>query len=201
MSSAASIFTPISAEIFNGLSPAQQRVAIARDVIARMDADLLVAGRGYTLSDETRHLLRSQPDSAAVRDAINSRPCVACAKGAMLMSWIGTLNSVEPEDASSAMAGALDTSFPEPMVALFGHRRLNAIEVAYEWDVSYARHRMTNAEAQALLNLGEEVDRCDASTRTSRLRALMENLIANEGDLVISDGNGGTYRFGDETAA
>lgn len=190
-------FTPIPAETFNGLSPAQQRVAIARDVLARMDAGLLIAGRGYTLCDITRSRLRSQPDSAAVRDTINSHPCAACAKGAMLMSWIGTLNSVSPEDAAGAMATTMET-FPAPMVALFGRRRLNAIEVAFELDRGYARRQLTDEEGTTLID-SEELTKGGNSTRANRLRALMENLIANEGDLVIpADNYGGTYRFGDE---
>lgn len=179
----------MSAEAFNSLSRAQQRVAIAKDVLARMDASLLIAGAGSTLNDDTRDLLREQPNSAAVRKAINAHSCTACAKGAMLLSWIGTLNSVEPKDAAEAMAGALDDSFPAPMVALFGHHLLNAIEVAYEQDTSYAFRAATFDEARAL------VDAFSEHLRPMRLRQIMENLIANDGDLMVSGGPDGTYRF------
>jgi hypothetical protein len=183
-------FKPLSATRFKRLSAAQRRVAIARDIIARIDASLLMAGEG-TLGMDTRMLLTNAEDSADVRRRINRTQCEGCAKGAVFLSWVGTLDSVPPERCD--VYADLIEEFPKDLVGTFGPRLLHAIEIAYEgWtDGTHGIGHQTSKALVAALYTPNDV----RWSATTRLKGIMENLIANKGKLVVPDGKGGKLTF------
>lgn len=134
---------------FDALAPNEQRVAICKDVIARLNAQKIVPNHGNFFIN--RDIVVS--DSAlTVQESINTKPCQACAKGALLCSWVGNFNNVERDglelvdEVTNSMFGIV----PE-LVDIFGREMLDNIEAAFERDAyfwhydEYATHEYAKA--------------------------------------------------------
>jgi hypothetical protein len=106
----------INQKEFDAMTDAEKRVAIARDVLARIDAGLLVpSGCAYT-HDSIK---------GSGKDYFNSNQCSVCAKGALLCSWIGNFNKYNIEDIRGR--GTV-----KELRDLFGDETLKLIEIYFE---------------------------------------------------------------------
>jgi hypothetical protein len=128
-------FTPtLDKEEFDKLSRAQQRVAIAKDVIDRDKAGLF--GTADNLNFESTFLHEKNQENFLNRNPkefFNSKKCHVCAKGALVCSWVGNFNSY---DAQQVRNFSLDIErpnrYPEQLLEIFGKRMLDQIEIAFE---------------------------------------------------------------------
>lgn len=135
-------------------------------------------------------------DGPAVQRVFNTKPCTVCAKGALLASWIGCFDSVD----SARLAALDDTSiaegFPEELIAVFGEPLLAAMEDAFEgrgssfsWARPYISAEQHTAIRTAFGANEHEWDHSPVARRAHkrRLIAVMENVIANKGALVVGE--------------
>jgi hypothetical protein len=157
--------TLLNREEFDKLSNEEKRVAVARDVIKRLDLDLLsVQG---TFFDE-RHNIVGSP-----QEFINSNTCHVCAKGAMICSWIGNFNCYSRNEISGFAMNFDDYEnrshvYPKELIEIFGVTMLNEIEMEFEgWETGH----------------NEEEYEC-SHKYIKDLRGIMQNIIDNNGSFI-----------------
>ncbi len=106
---AARSFLPIVTKAqFDRMKPENQRVAIAKDVLARLDSKQLkvtpgtwVKVKGFKGAFTNNGNLRDNPDPIDLKTLVNAgRKCEVCALGAVMCSIAGIKNSLEVEDAT-----------------------------------------------------------------------------------------------------
>jgi hypothetical protein len=124
---------------FDALAPNEQRAAICKDVIARLNAQKIVPNHGNFFIN--RDSVVSYSDlSLSVQESINTKPCQACAKGALFCSWVGNFNNVERDglERVNEVTNSMANTVPE-LVTIFGREMLDNIEAAFEGD-AYCWH-------------------------------------------------------------
>lgn len=174
----------VSKEEFLKLPPFLQRMLIAQDVINRLDAQKIVPLNGSVFGSWTSGSYVH--GEVSPQDFINNNSCEACAKGALVCSWVGNFNEVtwrEIRRTSSDVVNAAkyDTFYPKELVEIFGANVLDLIEFAFE-GTSYAYH-----------NHGYRVKRESRDSAFIRinspyfgdLRAIMQNIVDNKGEFVF----------------
>lgn len=196
---------------FDKLTFAQQRVALAKDVLVRIKAKRITPKRGDLID---HHLMSSGGDwralsAPALQRTINRhRGCLVCAKGALLTAWIGNFDSFAGTSLGDLNHMALDQGFPAGLRNAFSPRLLAAIEEAfeqqaYDWDVLH----LSRDERLALYATFPRGDDHSAYSRTDmvkpaalkssrkRLITILTNLIKHEGDLVARGEDGTVHTF------
>lgn len=134
---------------FEAMTKAQKRVEIAKDTILRVNMKQFVANRGAILSDIKGSAL--DPNIKAVLNSNKSFTCQVCAKGGLLMAYIGRVNKVQ----FSSILGALGNGNEADSLAhvklseIFTLKQLALIEVAFE-GVQYLTHM---SESESNLNV------------------------------------------------
>ncbi len=176
------MITPtLSKEKFDELPVNEKRIAICKDVIARINQSFIVPTNGYFWSDPIPYSVEEQGysatldyrDDVTLKERINSEPCSVCAKGAMFCSWVGNFNQVEWRHAFwLEEVDDLKNTSPE-LVEIFGREMLDNIEAAFEseafsWHYSQ-RHTEKYAEAF------EEYD----------LKSIMQYIIEHKGEFPL----------------
>lgn len=119
---------------FNKLSLNEKRMAIAKDVIVRINNSNFFEERGQILQGDVMRYCDIDP-----KDAINTKECDVCARGALLCSWIGNFNNVKWNDllnlnssTSRPDATYSSTAFPSQLLEVFDQVMLDNIEAAFE---------------------------------------------------------------------
>jgi hypothetical protein len=170
----------------------EMRVAVARDVVARLDAESLQVTKGYyarfTGSDKAAEAeIRGHAGggAAAVADAIERR-CSVCALGACLLSKLRVLGD-DPGDVVDALCeGSLSLSVEKELAGVFTPAQQAMIECAFE----VAEQPIVDAKGEDgddLWDAGDCKRACSFGERyafsgeRARLRAIMSNVIENGG--------------------
>lgn len=179
---------------FNSLSPADKRVAIAKDVLEQIKLKRLSA-----LSGTYFNLSTDLDEDKSIQANLNKVECQACALGSMMFSHIKYNNEcsvAEGEDIDSRyIKGKLHNYFDESQLVL--------IETAFEqWKDNYNFDDEANelyvgdgahsGDFLTDLDLGEEdLDRAGAYfdeyefTDEERLVKIMKNIVKNKGTFVV----------------
>lgn len=153
---------------FEQLSPAEKRIAICRDVIARIDGGLICPQNGSFFANF--ELIRNEEQSP--QETLNTRECQVCAKGALMCSWVGNFNKADwhtLEGFDESLNYINYPSYPEQLLEIFGREMLDNIEAAFE-GAEYCWHYdelLTKPYADAFLGYN--------------LRGIMEYIIKNGG--------------------
>lgn len=154
------------------------RVAIARDVIAQVQADKIRACQGVYVDIEFDDVI---PETASDLGEILGLPmitCDVCAKGALFLSKARLMDGVPLEgladagDSSLWITGAFTTT---ALADVFDKTNLNLIEAAFERRADMA-HGSGAHEAVRAADFGRQ--HLDSEPR---LLAIMSNIIANAG--------------------
>lgn len=161
----------INKEEFDKLSRQEKIVAICRDVVARMDADLIKAYSGifWNHIDEEKGTMTPQ-------EHFNQKACEVCAKGGIFSSWVGNFNKISWSDA--VRVDEHTDRMPKELVKVFGEDLLNKIETAFEQTV-YPWCLGTK-------DICKYTYWCDEEDSEDRLREIMNNIIENDGDFVLA---------------
>lgn len=217
---------------------AEDRVLIAKDVIARLDAETMIA-RGdlgtlrmggdedalwpYVYFSGISDIWRDSEKKAEALDArelLKDKQCNVCAKGALLVSTIDRFNKVKLGELTWGDADSLfvvDSDHPSKMwlIDYFDAGQLVLMEAAFEgsdisddilsYKLSYKVQHLECDDYDELYDeFDEDVDEDvepelspkmkalhDAyeyatkySDPTTRLRAIMENVVANKGEFI-----------------
>jgi hypothetical protein len=133
---------PLNKIEFDKLSINEKRIAICRDVIARINSSNIQPIYGEFF--QNRRDYGEVEDKETVQKMINNGKCLVCAKGALFCSWVGNFNNVDhwQFDRTYDEVESLRNSVPE-LVDIFGGEMLDNIEAAYESD-TYCWHYDTS---------------------------------------------------------
>lgn len=153
---------------FNKLTTAERRIAIARDVLAHMEAGLIDANyNGY---------LATHSEQGTLREQVLKGGCRVCAMGALYAGYL--LASGEPgSEGETNLLGSDEFSIR----GVFSVDELNLVEAVHE---GYAEYMRADGEIEsipqdmyhAIITLVLD------TTRPERIRRIMENIIDNGGN-------------------
>lgn len=168
---------------FATLSPAQKRVAIAKDVLQQMQRDAIIPTTGSWLTEDIRigsaagriRNITSQTQLQAVLKAMQE--CHTCHLGALFVSSVEIANDFKVGDMTYNSFGHTTPGFPisleGPSLYLqlekfFERDQLNMMETVFEQNQGATHH-----EVGAIYG--------GINSPADRMRLLMENLILNKG--------------------
>lgn len=156
---------------FDKLTQNEKRVAICNDVIARIDAENIIANHGqFFINSDTIYMRESIP----VQEQINKIACHVCAKGAIFCSWVGNFNNVTHDQLQNTYedTSSLNRQVPE-LIEIFGEEMLDNIEAAFEGE-SYCWHYDEY-----------ETQRYADAFADYKLRDIMEYIVTNNGEFPL----------------
>jgi hypothetical protein len=125
-------------EIFNRMSNAKKRVVIAKDVLDRIAIGQLKSYCGAIVQDVKLYKGRD------IKDALNNDSdftCSVCAKGAMLMGYVGRVNQMKFDNIVNSNYG--DSKVHQKLAEIFTLEQLALIELAFE-GVQYLNSNVEN---------------------------------------------------------
>ncbi|SRR5258706_8593439 len=158
-------------EQFEALPPAEKRIAVARDVLAQLDAERYVAASGIYVETDASIPVGDLREGLLSRDP----KCHVCAKGAVFLSHV-RLGDRFTSDGTRLGVNVVDS------LGSSGYEQ----EVALRFEI-WGRGLAANLEAW-FEDFDEDGEECSevwgALDVDARLRALMENIIRNGGELV-----------------
>lgn len=161
---------------FKQLTPAQQRVAIAKDVIKQIKAEVYVARKGIYIGfkDLSKHFGKTGISQEKARKL---EPCFVCGIGAVAMSAVKLFNEISLYD--ETQTGRYYTAF-NAVTKWFDSEQAELIEIYFEvWT-----HKMY-ADLSQRYNLAAFAEKYP--TATKRLVAIMRNIIKNKGVFIPDD--------------
>lgn len=168
----------ITAAQFKRMGKRAKIVAIAKDVIARIDAEFIEAIQGNMFwrapyADTAKKL----------KTEINRQVCEVCAKGALACAFVGSLNRYESLEGEFDLEGDSNSKGTQELVSIFGRELWDAIEVAFEehsfsWNIQHG-----TSLADSIIASFEGIE--DSQTR---LRAIYANIVKNRGRMKLKDG-------------
>lgn len=146
---------------FDKLPKAKQRVVIARDLIARLDAKEFVAKSG-TYFDVRLTPKELADKSTEVRDLLKHKVCKGCQIGGLFLCAVDRHNKLSIGNFGNPTYN--ESGMREYLRTFFSDRQLNEVEKAFEqW---------------------EEFDDWKVRQPADRMRAIANNIIRNKGRFV-----------------
>jgi hypothetical protein len=171
---------------FEKMTPSEKRVAIARDVIAQLAAERLVAVPGIWLDF---NVTDNEPDQDPELQTIlkSTDQCEGCALGGMFMCAVERANKLKLSELDEPDTGtASQSDVFSYMRKFFSREQLNLIEVCFEQG-NGAGNVGSDAHDQAMVFFGEAEYEGDCSASANdRMRLIMENIVANNGKFVVT---------------
>jgi hypothetical protein len=171
-----------------------KRILLANDVIQQLDSGRLSAFTGLLLSNRTERILSNktgQADGKGLQAKVCSlKKCEACANGSLFLAYIGRFNTVT----TIANIDYENVQTETPLADVFDHEDLDEIEYLFEgynysWHgAEFTRSQLKKMNDFRVLVLGDSRHRITNLTKVERntlLRAIMEQLIENDGRKVI----------------
>lgn len=170
---------------FDKLSESDQRVAIAKDVIAQVDQKRFHASQGTYLWVNEDKIEPGVP----IADQIAGQACRVCALGALFVSKVESVNGVTPQDLASITkivrynwAALCQTEMAKYLSDIFSKKQLQQIECAFEIDYdgcSCGLQDLTLDEKERAASFGDEFPESN-----NRLLAIMKNIVGNDGEFI-----------------
>lgn len=164
-------FKVIEKDVFNKMSRNEKRVHLAKDVLLRIKSEHLYLSKGEFFSN------KYEMTHSKLKSFINTQQCIVCAKGAIFCSYVGIVNEIEyvPNQRVDNWKKDLD-----PLLKIFTRFELDLFETLYENIMySWCKSRRT------IFNILEYYQENTALSNLERIIDLMENIIENEGELII----------------
>ncbi len=181
-------------EKFVKLSKAKQRVVIAQDCLDRMEIGHLKPKGGKFIDDSHLSLIVlgdakgnmrnvTEVASCSLKEKFNSMPvCSACAKGSLLLSFVGRINHFDVNDLTFGNNNPTDDKSHAKLLEIFDLRQLALIEMAFE-DSLYIHETLEGKPLKFTKNTHKKASDFwyNYDYSTDRMRAICENIIANKG--------------------
>ena len=165
---------------FESLSSAEQRVLIAKDVLAQVKAEKFIPRRGNYIKNLT--IKGGQPSGGSVQKHFDEITCSCCALGACLLSATKFKNKLEFGDIYDMVSR---NSSWDLLKGIFSAEQLNMIEYAFEASHSGSRVGEDSFGEYNKYNCNEIVKCVDFGKsfpyESDRLIAIMKNIIKNKG--------------------
>lgn len=153
------------------------RVAIAKDVLARLDQMFIQTGR-YIAVVNNRFRVSPGQELQPIVDQLEAN-CRVCALGGMLLSFIRLFDKIKSDDIESNLFNcATPTEVYEPLSEVFEDEQLVLIEAAFEKrDGLPSMYNYTEGFLRPAVKFGYQYD-----DPKDRLKAIMENIVENDGE-------------------
>lgn len=172
---------------FDKLSPAKKRIAVARDVLDRIELGQLTPNAGLfckMLAGERTNLkIHQQLESTTFK-------CEVCAKGGLFLSYIGIVNNYPITIGRLSQEGG-EHIYSEPMEVLseiFSKKQLAYIETAFEEHYYYWNVDLTAGEMSMCENFCNDLQRQYVNNKINhiqfsekKIKRILKNIIANNG--------------------
>lgn len=180
--------TLIDKEAFDKLSLNEKRVALAKDVIARINTENFVEYSGQLFRGPASLKTDMNP-----KTAINNHTCEVCARGAILCSWIGNFNKVGWDALIKFTPAAPRRTeydsmfFPNQLLEVFDKEMLDNMEAVFEastYGWHYDQHE-TQKYVDAFSREVEGEDGGDTVTVGASIIEIMEHIINNNGEFPL----------------
>ena len=157
---------------FRKLPKAKQRVALAKDVIQQLDARKLIASHcyfGWKHRDDNARF-SNLPDKAQFGTATSQTKCEVCGIGSLLVAAAELADQLPVDWALDITTGSTNERFSivDYLAPWFSSTQLDMIEMAYE-------QTSTRGGFRSFYTVRSD---------KQRLRAIMKNIIANNGRFV-----------------
>jgi hypothetical protein len=174
---------------FEKLSPSDKRVAIARDVLAQLDAGRITAEAGvYVRSFDLVNLIEESAKDAQLQNLLPEvEECNVCALGSMFICGVNIANKLPVKGLTTFEEEVSGSDAKKYLRRFFTNGQLGLIESAFETgDMldNYSRVSQHDANLlRAAILFGQLFDLEDdyQTGDELRLRAIMENIIVNKG--------------------
>jgi len=169
---------------FESLNPAEQRVLIARDVLAQVKKEKFFPRRGsyikhLTIGGNECDITTNRRNS--VQKHFDEITCYCCALGACLLSATKYKNKLEFQDVCNLAASQSPWDL---LRGIFPSKQLNMIEYAFEAERSGTRvgeNRFNNYLEDGIKEACIDFGRNYAEPE-DRMIAIMKNIIKNKGE-------------------
>lgn len=167
-----------------------RRVAVAKDVIERIDLGKLMITTGYYLDAEELEVIPDSEDLQGCVDTIELH-CPVCARGALLLSKARLFNAVpmssiivtNDEDSEAKWVHVARSDTVDLLADTFDVQTLALIEVAFEQDTNWAKTREGFKRADPRIERALRFGCLHANPET-RVYEVMANLIENNGEFI-----------------
>ena len=174
---------------FEKLSPSDKRVAIARDVLAQLDAGRITAKTGvYIRSFDLVNLIDESAKDVQLQSLLSAvEECNVCALGSMFICGVNIANNLPVKRVTTYGSEVSGSDAKKYLRRFFTNGQLGLIESAFETGdmlSNYSRvPKRDYALLRAAIRFGELFDVEDENWMRDelRLRAIMENIIVNDG--------------------
>ena len=160
---------------FNRMTPAQQRVVIAKDCIDWIRAGQFRGRCGVIVEQDLF-------EYGSVKDQLlqSELACDVCAKGGLFLSYIARVNEFDYTPTTNMNSNTRGTKNMKVLSKLFDWNQLNLIETAFEGNVCVGRSRMKIGDIRA----AEEFYENSHGSSGYRLIQICENIIKNKGTFI-----------------
>lgn len=179
---------------FEKLTPAQKRVVIAKDVIARLNAKTFIAGNGYLHRKDQKHLVKeTMSRETQFAEVVRDVTCTGCALAGMMVCLVDRADKLKIRDLPSArfdgsvINAVIDGDY---MSKYFPARQLANIESAFE------RREMCGGNLTTSHVIGSlaSIHFSSEDDPDKRMRKIMKNIIRNKGNFHPSGARYGKNR-------
>lgn len=186
-------------EEFAALPPNEKRVRIAQDVIARIKSHELIAKPKVWVSfleNEKTFGGYYRDESLQTVLEIENPICNVCAIGGMIVSTIANSNNFEVGEVSSYNNYDLDGEEPQEekcipfstgkkvLLGIFSGEQLILIEEAFELGNGHVKFYLCDEVDNKTMSKAREFGK-RYDNPTDRMLAIMENIVANNGEFTV----------------
>lgn len=150
------------------MTPGQRRVEVAKDALAQLKAEKIVAMGNLYLRDEEGQFI----DEAITQEMVDAMPrCMACAVGTFFVTCVRKYDALAPDVVLDSM---YDEGMREYLTPFFDRKQLAQIEYAFERGYTSERGLLSEEELETAQAFGSRFE-----TDHSRLIAILNNIIEN----------------------
>lgn len=154
---------------FTTLTPDQQRVVLAQDVMVALDQARLIPTKGtYVYPTRCVQLTRNN-----LQQMLQNEICEVCGKGALLVARVGGYNHFELSYPRHKLG---NSEVLDSLEGIFELETLNDVEAAFEGWATDQENPEEPGNWYRQLPINE------------RMRAIMQNLIDHDGNFVMPEG-------------
>ena len=167
-------------QAFKALTPRQQRIQIATDVLKHLEAGTFIKAQhlGYFRLDRLGISLdRSTPAKLQHQLLKLNEPCTVCAMGALLLTKIRNYNGYS----CSSIGRASSDHCLIGLEGIFSNKQLRLIENAYEHGIMNS----TDIEEAVWKAARYMYRNHDYDTDTSTMQSIMQNILDHNGDFIV----------------
>ena len=164
------------------VTKAQQRVAIARDVLAQLKAGRLVGNSGSFIGTD----LPYAPPQTQVQEVLKKVPrCDVCAVGSLFLCAVEKFDALKMEDLEAFLEAFGDSGVPVVerdvipyLQRYFSEAQLRLIEIAFERGEGAYEPKSSREEKASHFGCHDGV------THDEDIKKIMRNIIKNDGTFV-----------------